>query len=58
MKWVAGGHVGGDLRLEPVDVTAVAEQVTFQWVTAVTLFIVQLETTVLKDQHQRVRGAE
>lgn len=39
--------MGGDLWLESVDVTAVAEQVTFQWITAVSFFIVQLESTVL-----------
>lgn len=47
MQGVAGGQVSRDLRLEPVDVAAVTEQVSFQWVTAVVLFVVQLETTVL-----------
>lgn len=49
MEGVAGGHVGRDLRLEPVDVAAVAEKVAFQWVTAVALLIVQLQTTVLRE---------
>lgn len=40
MEGVAGGRVGGDLRLEPVDVAAMAEQVAFQWITAVALFVV------------------
>lgn len=40
VEGVAGGKVGGDLRLEPVDVAAVAEQVAFQWITAVALFVV------------------
>lgn len=40
VEGVAGGQVGRDLRLEPVDVAAVAEQVAFQWITAVTLFVV------------------
>lgn len=49
MEGVAGGHVGRDLRLEPVDVAAVAEQVAFQWVTSVALFVIQLQTTVLRE---------
>lgn len=49
MEGVAGGHVGRNLRLEPVDVAAVAEKVAFQWVTAVALFVVQLQTTVLRE---------
>lgn len=40
MEGIAGGQVGRHLRLEPVNVAAVAEQVTFQWITAVTLFVV------------------
>ena len=32
--------MGGDLRLEPMDVAAVAEQVAFQWITAVALLVV------------------
>lgn len=40
MKGVAGGQVGRDLRLEAVDVAAMAEQVAIQWITAVSLFIV------------------
>lgn len=40
MEGVAGGQVGRDLRLEAVDVAAVAEQVAFQWITAVALFVV------------------
>lgn len=48
MEGVAGGHVGRDLRLETVDVAAVAKQVAFQWITSVALFIIKLETTVLK----------
>lgn len=40
MEGVAGGQVGRDLRLEPVDVAAMAEQVAFQWITAVALFII------------------
>jgi len=40
MEGVAGGQVGRDLRLEPVDVAAVAEQVAFQWIAAVALFVV------------------
>lgn len=49
MEGVAGGRVGRDLRLQSVDVAAVAEQVAFQWITAVALFIIQLKTTVLKE---------
>lgn len=48
MEGVAGGQVGRDLRLEAVDVAAVAKQVAFQWITSVALFIIKLETTVLK----------
>lgn len=40
MEGVAGRQVGRDLRLEPVDVAAVAEQVTFQWITSVAFFVV------------------
>lgn len=40
MEGVAWGRVGRDLRLEPVDVAAVAEQVAFQWITAVALLVV------------------
>lgn len=40
MEGVTGGQVGRDLGLEPVDVAAVAEQVAFQWITAVALFVV------------------
>lgn len=40
VEGVAGGDVGRDLRLKPVDVAAVAEQVAVQWITAVSLFIV------------------
>lgn len=49
MEGIAGGHVGRNLRLEPVDVAAVAEKVAFQWVTAVALLVVQLQTTVLRE---------
>lgn len=40
VEGVAGRRVGGDLRLEPMDVAAVAEQMTFQWITAVALLII------------------
>lgn len=40
VEGVAGGHVGRHLRLEAVDVAAVAEQVALQRVAAVALFIV------------------
>lgn len=40
MEGVAGGQVGRDLRLEPVDVATVAQQVAFQWITAVALFVI------------------
>lgn len=47
MEGVAGGQVGGHLRLQPVDVAAVAEQVAVQGVTAVALLVVQLQAAVL-----------
>lgn len=40
VEGVAGGHVGRHLRLEAMDVAAVAEQVALQWVAAVALFVV------------------
>lgn len=40
MERVAGGWVGRDLGLKPVDVAAVAEKVAFQWVTAVAFLII------------------
>lgn len=49
MERVAGRQVGRDLWLEAVDVAAVAEQVSIQRVTAVSLFIIQLEATVLTE---------
>lgn len=50
---VAGGQRvgGGRLRLEAVDVAAVAEQVAIQRVAAVSLLVVQLEAAVLTDGH-------
>lgn len=40
MKRVAWRRVGGDLGLKPVDVAAVAQEMAFQRVTAVTFLIV------------------
>lgn len=40
VEWVARRQVGRDLWLQAMDVAAVAEQVTIQWITAVSLFIV------------------
>lgn len=44
---IAGRRRTGTLGLKPLDVTAVAEQVSLQRVTAVTLLVVQCQTTVL-----------
>lgn len=33
--------------LQPLDVAGVTEQVVLQWVAAVTIFIIELQTTVL-----------
>lgn len=40
MERVAGGRVGRNLRLEPKDVAVVAEQVAFQWITAVPFLVI------------------
>lgn len=40
MEGVAGRQMTRDLWLKAVDVAAVAEQVTVQWITAVALLVV------------------